>query len=85
MTVRALLKGDEFDLQTLVDMFPEGDPCAVKAHEDWFHLEATELDPGPLSGNPNQDVNRDRSNMPALGGRPAIPTAAAATTSPASA
>lgn len=45
MTVRALLKGHEFDLQTLVDMFPEGDPCVVKDHEDRFHLEATELDP----------------------------------------
>ena len=45
VTVRALLHGHEFDLQTLVDMFPEGDPCIVKDDEDRFHLETAELDP----------------------------------------
>lgn len=45
MTVRALLHGHEFDLQTLVEMFPEGDPCIVEDDEDRFHLETAKLDP----------------------------------------
>ncbi|MCO7192019.1 hypothetical protein [Pseudonocardia sp. McavD-2-B] len=45
MTVRALLHGHEFDLQTLVDMFPEGDPHIVQDDEDRFHLATAELDP----------------------------------------
>lgn len=44
VTVRALLRGHEFDLQTLVDMFSDDDPRVVKDEGERFHLETAELD-----------------------------------------
>lgn len=44
MTVRALLHGHEFDLRTLFDMFPDGDPHIVQ-DDGRFHMETAELDP----------------------------------------
>jgi hypothetical protein len=45
VTVRALLNGHEFNLRTLVDMYPAGAPCVVRDDGGRYHLEASELDP----------------------------------------
>jgi hypothetical protein len=39
-----MLEGHEFDLQTLAELFPEGDPRVVKDDEDGrYHLESSAL------------------------------------------
>ncbi|MFF7525968.1 hypothetical protein [Streptomyces pseudovenezuelae] len=43
MAVKASLDGDSFDLDTLVELFPEGDP-AVSKEGDGYYLSSAELD-----------------------------------------
>ena len=41
-----MLEGHEFDLQTLAELFPDGDPYVLKDDEaGWHYLESAELDP----------------------------------------
>jgi hypothetical protein len=45
VTVRAGLDGHEFDLRTLVDLFPECDPRVVTDEDDGrYYLESSQLD-----------------------------------------
>lgn len=53
MTVKAWLKGHDFDLQDLVTLLPSGD-TRVAREGDRYYVTSTEIDQRPDGGEPYQ-------------------------------
>jgi hypothetical protein len=60
VTVRAALEGHQYDLQTLAELFPEGEPRVARDNKDGrYYLESSELDPHFRDGGRMLDLAKE--------------------------